>query len=181
MVDVPVQATDDRNRWRFRLRIGADIQLGDQFFAGVTLATGQAADSNNQTFTEGYDNYNIYIDKAFAGWAPNDWFTIVLGKQANPLYTTQLVWDPNVTPQGASETFDISKAFLPENSPLSLQFIALQGAFFGGGSFSAGSDTAWQFVEQFKGTWHFNKDVSVTVAPGFMTYTAASHRPAKFT
>jgi predicted porin len=174
LVDVPAQATDNRNRWRFRLRIGADIQLGDQFFAGVTLATGQAADSNNQTYTEGYDNYNIYIDKAFAGWAPNDWFTIVLGKQANPLYTTQLVWDPNITPQGASETFDLSKAFLPENSPLSLRFTALQGAFYGGGSFTAGSDTAWQFVEQLKGTWHFNKDVSLTFAPGFMTYTAAS-------
>jgi hypothetical protein len=168
------QVTDDRNRYRFRLRIGADIQLGDQFFAGITLATGQSADSNNQTYTEGYDNYSIYIDKAFAGWTPNDWFTIVLGKQANPLYTTALLWDPNITPQGASEVFDISKAFLPDDSRLSLKLIALQGAFYGGGSFTGGSDNAWQFVEQLKGTWHFNKDVSVTFAPGFMAYTAAS-------
>ncbi len=40
LLDVPPQVTDDRNRYRFRLRVGADVQLGDQFFAGVTLATG---------------------------------------------------------------------------------------------------------------------------------------------
>lgn len=174
LIDAPPQATDDRNRYRLRLRIGADVQLGDQFFAGVTLATGQAADSNNQNLTEGYDNYNIYVDKAFAGWTPNDWFTVVLGKQANPFYTTELVWDPNITPAGAAETIDLSKAFLPENSRLSLKLISMQGAFQGSGSFSAGSDTAWQFVEQFKATYNFNKNVSVTFAPGFMYYTAAS-------
>ncbi len=36
------------------------------------------------TYTGGYDNYDIYIDKAFAGWTPNNWLTIILGKQANP-------------------------------------------------------------------------------------------------
>ena len=173
-LDVPPQVTDDRNRYRFRLRIGADILLGDQFFAGVTLATGQAADSNNQTYTEGYDNYSIYVDKAFAGWAPNDWFTLILGKQANPFYTTELVWDPNITPAGAVEVLDLSKAFLPDDSRLSLKLISLQGAFEGGGSFSVGSDTSWQFVEQLKATYNFTKDISVTFAPGFMYYTAAS-------
>ena len=95
------QVTDDRNRVRFRLRIGTNIQLGDQFFAGVTLATGPQSDSNNQTYTEGYDNYNIYVDKAFAGWTPNDWFTVILGKQSNPFYTTSLVWDPKYYTAGS--------------------------------------------------------------------------------
>jgi len=173
-VEVPSLVTDDRNRVRFRLRIGADVQLGDQFFAGVTLATGQAADSNNQTYTEGYDNYSIYVDKAFAGWTPNDWLTIILGKQANPFYTTDLVWDPNITPQGAVETLDLSKAFLPDNSRLSLELISMQGVFFQGGSFTVGSDNAWQFVEQLKASYSFNKDVSMTFAPGFMVETDAS-------
>jgi hypothetical protein len=174
VVNSPSFVTTDRNRYRFRLRIGADVQLGDQFFAGVTLATGQAADSNNQTYTEGYDNYSIYIDKAFAGWTPNDWFTIVLGKQANPFYTTDLVWGPNITPNGAVEFLDLSSAFFPDNSPLSIQLISMQGAFFGGGSFTVGADNAWQFVEQLKATYHFNKNLSITFAPGFMTETAAS-------
>jgi len=168
------QVTDDRNRVRFRLRIGTDIQLGDQFFAGVTLATGPQADSNNQTYTEGYDNYNIYVDKAFAGWTPEDWGTVILGKQSNPFYTTNLVWDPNITPQGAVEIFDISKAFMPDDSRLSLKLISMQGVYEGNSSFTAGNDSAWQFVEQLKGTYKVNKDVSVTFAPGFQVFTAAS-------
>jgi len=174
LVDIPNQVTDERDRARFRLRIGADVQLGDQFFAGVTLATGQGADSNNQTYTEGYDNYNIYLDKAFAGWTPNDWLTIVLGKQANPLYTSELLWDPNITPQGVTETFDLTKAFLPDESRLSLKLIALQGAYYGGSSFTVGQDESWQFAQQLKATYNFSKDVSLTFAPGYMTYTAAS-------
>jgi hypothetical protein len=174
LVDVPNQVTDDRNRYRFRLRIGADVQLGDQFFAGVTVATAQSADSNNQTYTEGYDNYNIFIDKAFAGWTPNDWSMFVIGKQANPFYTTELVWDPSITPQGLTESVDLSKAFLPDDTKWSIQLLAMQGAFYGGGSFTGGSDTAWQFVEQLRTTYNFNKNLSVTFAPGYMTYTAAS-------
>ena len=173
-VNIPPLVTDDRNRFRFRLRIGADVQLGDQFFAGVTLATNQASDSNAQTYTEGYDSYGIYIDKAFAGWTPNDWFEVVVGKQANPFYTTDLVWGPEITPTAIVETLDLSKAFLPANSPLDLRLVSMQGAYEQGSNFNVGSDTAWQFVEQLRATWNFNKDTSITFAPGFMTYTAAS-------
>ena len=173
-VNVPNLATDERNRFRFRLRIGADVQLGDQFFAGVMFVTSPNSDADSQTFTEGYDNYSIYIDKAFAGWTPNDWFTIVVGKQANPFYTTELVWAPAINPAGIVETLDISKALFPANSPLSLQLISMQGAFEDNSGFTTGNDSAWQFVEQLKATWHFNKDTSVTFAPGYMTYTSAS-------
>jgi len=175
VVEVPALATTDRNRFRFRLRIGADVQLGDQFFAGVTLASGQPSDSNNQTYTEGYDNYSIYIDKAFAGWEPNDWFTFVIGKQANPFYTTDLVWSPDLTPNGAVETIDLTAAFASEEEKrFSLELISMQGAFYNGASFTGGSDQSWQFAEQLKATWHLNKNLSITLAPGFMTETAAS-------
>lgn len=188
LLDEPVTSTgaaqagsapniDQRSRIRLRLRLNADFELGPNFFGGVTLATGQATDSNNQTITEGYDNYNIYLDKAFGGWRPNDWFTLVIGKQANPFYTTDLVWDPDITPAGFVETFDISKAFLPEKSPLSLQLISMQGVFFNNNAFAVGNDNktdAWQFVEQLKARYQFNKNLSVTLAPGFLTYTGAS-------
>jgi hypothetical protein len=50
----------------------------------------------------------------------------------------------------------------------------MQGAFENNYSFTAGADSAWQFVEQLQATYRFNKDTSVTFAPGFMTYTSAS-------
>ncbi|HEX4084005.1 MAG TPA: putative porin [Chthoniobacteraceae bacterium] len=174
LVTSPSLVTSDRERFRFRLRMGADVQLGDQFFAGVTLATGQPSDSNNANLTEGYDNYSIYVDKAFAGWQPNDWFSAVIGKQANPFYTTDLVWDPDITPAGIVETLDLTKALIPDESRFSLKLISMQGIFEGNSNFTVGSDTAWQFVEQLQASYHFNRDTSITFAPGFMTYTSAS-------
>jgi hypothetical protein len=173
-VNNPELVTDDRSRFRFRLRIGADILLGDQFFGNVTLSTNQASDSTSVTYNEGYDNYSIYIDKAFLGWTPNDWFTIIAGKQSNPFYTTDLVWSPEITPAGLVEIFDLSKAFLPDNSRFSLRLVSMQGVFENGSNFNVGSDTAMQFVEQLQARYAVSKDISVSFAPGFMIYTAAS-------
>ena len=51
-----------RSRWRFRLRLNADFQLSDHLFGGFGLQTNAAADSANQTYGQGYDNYAIYIN-----------------------------------------------------------------------------------------------------------------------
>src|ERR1700733_14909770 len=61
-----------RGRWRFRLRLSADFKLEGNFFGGVQLGTGdnRASDTKNATYTGGYDNYNIYITRAFMGWNP---------------------------------------------------------------------------------------------------------------
>ncbi|MBW0000451.1 MAG: putative porin [Verrucomicrobia bacterium] len=102
-----------RDRWRFRLRLNADFKLKGNFFGGVQLSTSQngATDSSNQTLGQGFDNYSIYITRAFLGWAPADGLTFVGGKQPNPFYTTEMVWDPNVNPQGLVERIDFHKLF----------------------------------------------------------------------
>src|SRR5579863_9646615 len=93
-VDIP------RDRWRFRLRLNADFLLEDTFFGGVQLATSdnRGADTKNATYTGGYDNYNIYLSRAFMGWHPMPSLTFIAGKQANPFYTTDLVYDPEIDP-----------------------------------------------------------------------------------
>ena len=165
-----------RSRFMFKLRLFADIKLGPQFFGGFGLSTNPASDANYQPFTGGYDKFNIFITKAFFGYKPTDWLTVTVGKQTNPFYTTDLVWDPDINPQGIVEVVDIGKAFFPD-SKFSLQLICGQLAFSDNSeSFvdhDAGTD-AWQFVEQLKATYNFDKNTSLTVAPGFMSYTAAS-------
>jgi hypothetical protein len=103
-----------RSRWRLRLRLNADFKLGPSFFGGVELQTAQAADSGNQTFENGFDDYNIFISKAFLGWNATDYLTVTGGKFANPFYTTDLVWDPDVNPTGISEVIAFHKLFAPE-------------------------------------------------------------------
>ena len=100
-----------RSRWRFRLRLNADFQLNDHLFGGFGLQTNAAADSANQTFGQGYDNYSIFINKAFLGVTPLEGLTFIVGKQANPFYTTDLFWDPDIFPQGLVERLDFHKFF----------------------------------------------------------------------
>ncbi len=100
-----------RSRWRFRLRLNADFKLGDDFFGGVELQTAIASDSGNQTFENGFADYPIFISKAYLGWSPNEWLTVTAGKVPNPFYTTELVWDPDINPTGATQQIAFHKLF----------------------------------------------------------------------
>ena len=67
------QDTDvPRDRWRFRLRLNSTLNWPVTSFGGVQLTTSdnRNGDTGNATYTGGYDNYNIYISRAFMGWRP---------------------------------------------------------------------------------------------------------------
>src|SRR6201997_1817321 len=102
-----------RQRIRFRLRLDATFRLADNFFGGVELSTSDNRDGNttNATYTSGFDNYNIYISRAFIGWSPVDGLTFVIGKQNNPFYTTELNWTPDAGPTGIVERIDLHRLF----------------------------------------------------------------------
>jgi Putative porin len=100
-----------RSRWRFRLRLNAEIKFDNGFFGGFSLTTNNFSDTANQTFTGGFQNYGIYINKAFLGWNGYPGLAIIAGKQDNPFYTTDLFYDPNIYPQGLVERIDFDKLF----------------------------------------------------------------------
>ena len=100
-----------RSRWRFRLRLNAEIKFDGGFFGGFSLTTNNFADSGNQTYTGGFQNYSIYINKAFLGWNGYPGLTVIAGKQDNPFYTTDLFYDPSIYPQGLVERIDFDKLF----------------------------------------------------------------------
>ena len=95
-------------RNRYRLRIGADYTFTDNFKAGVELESGNGDDSANQTLGNSYGKQNIDIGLVYLQWKPVDWLTLTGGKQRNPLYTTDLVWDPDINPEGASEVISFT-------------------------------------------------------------------------
>ena len=112
----PVPAFDKNiqsQRLRFRLRLGADFKLENNFFGGVQLTTSdnRGGTSTNTTYTGGVDNYNIYISRAFIGWAPTDGLALLLGKQNNPFYTTELNWAADAGPAGLVERVDFHLLF----------------------------------------------------------------------
>jgi hypothetical protein len=184
-----------QSRWRFRLRLGAEFKLGEDWFGGVELSTAQSSDSGNQTFENGFDDYSIFISKAYLGWNPNDALTITAGKIPNPFYTTELVWDADITPTGVAEVIRFhelfgeepeetgftkdGKAILPKksDSPWELSLVAGQFIFDDNNENNFDNDTsddAYLFQTQLVGSYKFSKDVKATIAPGWLVYNAAS-------
>ena len=101
-VDNP-EAQTSRNR--FQLKLYADYELNENFLAGVALQPTLGDDVGNGTFSEGFDNYALYLWRFFVGWhTADDTIRVVAGKQENPLYTaTELLWDGDVSPTGLTE------------------------------------------------------------------------------
>jgi hypothetical protein len=184
-------------RNRYRLRIGADYTYSDNFKGGFELESNTANDSANQTMGNAYGKFAINIGLIYLQWKPVDWLTLTGGKQRNPIYTTDLLWDPDINPEGASEvaswTFPIGggesapastdpKAVAPISSPsdmsLTVGLTAFQGIYTDNSEFN-GPNTdntdVWQFVEQIPVQFNFDKDTFVKVVPGFDTYTGGGN------
>ena len=100
-----------RSRWRFRLRLFADWILDNGFFGGISLQTSAANDTGNQTLTDAYRNYSIFISKAFLGWNGYPGLTLIAGKQDLPFYETDLFYDRSLYPAGLVERVDFHKLF----------------------------------------------------------------------
>ena len=37
------------------------------------------------------------------GWRATPWLTVQAGRMPNPVYTTPMVWDPDINPEGIAE------------------------------------------------------------------------------
>lgn len=103
----------DRNRERFRLRFWFTAKPVEPLRIGVRLATGTSGGpvSTNQSFDATFDKKSVFIDQAYAQYSPWDWLSLIGGKMDNPLETTDIVWDGDVTPEGLA-------ALLQSPSPL---------------------------------------------------------------
>ncbi len=163
--------TNERTRERFRFRFNGDVTLQKGWTTGFALETGQASDSGNQTFQGGNDDYGIFLAKAYIGWQMNPNFGVVFGKQKNPLYTTDLVWDADINPQGVSEIY---KKYLIGKDTFEIR--ALQNIMDDRDEKNPGPTgrDAWFFAQQAVYTHYFGHDGignqvnSLILAPGFM-------------
>lgn len=115
-----------RDRYRFRLRLGALFTLQDDFQIGVRLASGNPQTNPGGTLLGGQpitanqdlgsldSRKFIWIDAAFAKWTPvhsGDWtFFTEVGKFDNPFKISNMLWDYDIVPEGAamSGTYKIS-------------------------------------------------------------------------
>lgn len=174
---------DQRSRFRLRLRINGDYKVSDNFFAGFGLQTEQKADSGNQTMAgdgsgtagqgEGFENYNVYVSKAFVGWNLTDGVTLIAGKQVNPFYTTDMVWDADINPTGFTQRVDLGKFLSLGGLELSLvsgQFIvadtANESAVSDSSAYKKGNNRdSWIYQNQLIASFPIAEGVKATIAP----------------
>jgi polyhydroxyalkanoate synthesis regulator phasin len=166
-----VDATNERARTRFRFRLNGDVTLQKGWSTGFALESAQSADSGNQTFENGGDDYGIFLARAYLAYEWNDW-TFVGGKQKNPFYTTDLVWDGDINPQGFTEQY----VWTPNNAT-TVAFRAgqlLMDDNNESSSATTSADDAWMFYQQAEITQKINPRVTAKFAPGIFFYNAST-------
>jgi hypothetical protein len=100
---------EDRQRGRYKLTLGVKTTAGD-FYSDIALSMGSGGRSDNATFGNGTNGSNsketVYVKRAMLGWSATDWLKLEAGRVANPLYTTSMVWDADLTFEGLVEKVD---------------------------------------------------------------------------
>ncbi|HEV2453217.1 MAG TPA: putative porin [Verrucomicrobiae bacterium] len=105
-------------RFRYAVRLGLRGDLFDQFYFGVRLDTSPNARSPFVTFGSATASSSAYyygpfgksqagvdIGQVYLGWHPEDWLDVTLGKMPNPLYSSTMVWNSAINPEGFAERF----------------------------------------------------------------------------
>lgn len=97
---------DDRARWVARARLRASYAVTDWLTAGGQLVTGDPDDPNTADVTLGsfVDDLQVALDQAYLRATFGN-LQVQGGKFPQPLARTDLVWDSDVSPQGASASY----------------------------------------------------------------------------
>lgn len=101
-------STEERNRLRIRARLGVDVKVNDWLNGGLRFTTGllETPVTPNQTEGIAQGKYQFGLDAAFLRAKPIDWAMIEGGRFANPLFHTDLLWDPDLAFDGVAATFN---------------------------------------------------------------------------
>ena len=106
----PVGENTQRNRARYRLRLGLRGTLADDWFFGLRFETSTNPRSTNVTFgdeatggpySKGSDG--ISVGQAYLGYKGLRDVTLTAGRMPNPLVTTAMLWDADINPEGLAE------------------------------------------------------------------------------
>lgn len=93
---------ENRERYRVRARLGVLAKMSQEWSAGIRLATGNATDrvSTNQTLGQDWNKYSLLVDRAYFKYDPVEWLGVSAGRLANPWFSTDLVWDEDLSFEG---------------------------------------------------------------------------------
>ncbi len=109
-------AVPDRDRSRYRVRLGLKAQVYDDIRFVLSLATG--ADnpvSRNVTFGDSFGVDDFGLELAYVDWQVNDNWQLFAGKMKNPMLRAggaPLVYDGDLNPEGVGTRFSNDRFFV---------------------------------------------------------------------
>ena len=185
--EAPNDARVELGRFRYALRLGLRGDLADNFNYGLRLETASNPRSPWVTFGTsttgspyqgpfGKSTAALTVGQIYLGWHPANWIEIIVGKMANPLYNTPMVWDSDINPEGAVEKFQYTVGdvdffanlaqFLYEDVNPTYASPNIFPTFMQGQATSVPFLLAWQggFI------YHIMRNVSLKVAPTLYNY-----------
>lgn len=186
----------DLNRIRAAIRLGLRGDIYDNIYYGLRLETagnprspwvtlGTSSSGTPYQGPYGKSTDSIYIGQLYFGWHPQPWLDITLGKMPQPLYTTPMVWDSDLNPEGAAEhlKYAIGQADFWANFG-QFTYADMNPNEAGGGlGFDGltGQNTAniFQFAWQGGLTYHFNTNAFVKAGATLYKYAGMIRSTAK--
>ncbi|MEO7724821.1 MAG: putative porin [Chthoniobacterales bacterium] len=124
-----------RNRFRYRLRLGLRGTLVDDWFFGLRLETSTNPRSTNITFGDdsgvngpfSKDSDRISVGQAYFGYRGVRDLTLTVGKMQNPFITTSMTWDSDINPEGLAEQWKHTFSFGGGGSSAGVQSMSEDG------------------------------------------------------
>jgi len=169
-----------RDRFRYRMRLGVTANIVEKFEVGVRLASGDTGSdpiSTNQTMQDNAAKKGLTIDLAYGKWTPIDTanmnLTLAGGKIENPFVFSDMVFDPDYTPEGLGEQLNFN---LGEHT---LKFNLGQFVIDEVGN---SSRDPWLFGAQARLDSSWSKEIQTSVGVGWLSLQNADflrEQPAK--
>jgi Putative porin len=112
----PINERVSLERFRYAFRLGLRGDLANDFYYGFRLETssnprspwatfGTSTSGNPYVGPFGKSTAGIDVGQIYIGWRPESWLDITIGKMPMPMFTTPMIWDSDINPEGAAEHF----------------------------------------------------------------------------
>jgi len=175
----------DRNRLRLRARLGAAVDLGQNFTTGLRLATGEnnSPVSQNQSLGAAgsgqggnFSKYAVWLDRAFlkAEWGglPDKDLAVSLGRFDNPFFATSMIWADDLGFDGlvAQGRFPLGEDVTPFVTLGAFPVFNTDLNFASNQPSKFKSNDKWLYGGQLGVTWELGKDLSLKVGTAYYLF-----------
>jgi len=101
-----MDTTVNQDLYKYRVRVGAAIDVNDQLEAVVRLSTGNTSTpvSTNSILGTYFNKDNVLFDLAYLRWKPSESFNMYGGRIPNPFFSTDLLWSRDLNFEGLAMT-----------------------------------------------------------------------------